>query len=113
MNKRKTSENVELSKACIGFEDQNGKKVAISAPTSVDCYHPIINENSIITAQSVVISSNKIDGNRQISGATSKNININSSDNVSQSRHPGKRKKGIFMHFLFVFSSYFEMQNTL
>lgn len=97
-SKRKCSENAssDLTKGCIGFEDQNGKKVAISTSTSLEAFRPI-NENSVNATQTVVVSSTKA-GVTRGSNAAKKINNSNVGENVTQStnttRPVGKKRRG-------------------
>lgn len=92
--KRKTiSESTsELMKACIGFEDQNGKKVAITAASAVD-YRSIVNENSIISTHTAMVTSSK---SASAAGRKTANVTENVSQSSNASRPVGKRRKSKF-----------------
>lgn len=98
IGKRKCSENSssEITKGCIGFEDQNGKKVAISANTSIEAFRTSISENNVGGTPTVVVSSTKTNVTRSSTGAINKRMN-NLVGDVTQStptRHVGKKRKG-------------------
>ncbi|XP_065225364.1 serine-rich adhesin for platelets-like isoform X2 [Planococcus citri] len=100
VGKRKCSENAssEITKGCIGFEDQNGKKVAISANTSIEAFRTTISENNVGGTPTVVVSSTKTNVTRSSTGAINKRLNNLVGGDVTQStptRHVGKKRKGI------------------
>lgn len=87
-----------MTKGCLGFEDQNGKKVAISGSTSLEAFRSI-SENSLNTTPTVVVSSTKAGVTRGSSNAAAnrKINNSNVADSVTQStptRPVGKKRKG-------------------
>lgn len=84
----------ELMKGCMGFEEQNGKKVAISAVGAVD-YRPMINENSIISTHSAMVTSSKAGA---AAGRKTANVTENVSQSSNASRPVGKRRKSEFQH---------------
>lgn len=90
--KRKSTDSAsELMKACIGFEDQNGKKVAITAASAVD-FRPIISENSIISTHTAMVTTSK----PSAAGRKTANVTENVSQSSNASRPVGKRRKSEF-----------------
>lgn len=96
MSKRKCSENV----GCIGFEDQNGKKVAVST-TSIEAFRSI-NDGNVNATPTVVVSSTRTGAGRGGSHTTAgRRMNNNTvSDNVTPNanatRLMGKKRRGEF-----------------
>lgn len=83
-------------KACIGFEDQNGKKVAITAASAVD-FRPIINENSIISTHNAMVTTSK---SASAAGRKTANVTENVSQSSNASRPVGKRRKSESWNFV-------------
>lgn len=103
LSKRKISENAsEMTKACIGFEDQNGKKVAVTVSTSLETYRTVASENSTSSSSTIVSSSNKsgaasrgnigVVANKKLTNASAVGENVSQSSSVL--RNVGKKRKG-------------------